>query len=131
MSANTNPLFPLTPNVQSSLVTTACTDRTGATTTNLVLAYTPGGSGDFLNWIHFEATGNTAAACMLIFLKAGSTYSLVGQTTVSAVSASTTVASWEGDWTPAHPLALPSGTTVYVATTVTQNIVCTAVGGSY
>jgi hypothetical protein len=130
---NVAPIFPCTPNVGQGLVTTACTDRTGGTTTDLVSILTAGPEGSLLRSIHFHSTGTSIAACVLIFLLIGSTYTLIGEVTVTAITSNTTTQAWEGVWTPDLPpgQVLPAGAQIVVGVTVTQNIVAIATAGDY
>jgi hypothetical protein len=93
MTANTAPIFTLTPNAVISPAVTAAntaTDGTGNTTT----IFTGGANGSMLRGIVFKATGTNAATVARIFLNNGSTSAtatnnaLIGELSLPATTAS-------------------------------------------
>jgi hypothetical protein len=131
MSANTNPTFPLTPNIGQAKLTGANTARDG-TGSNLVTAFTPGTNSSLLRRLHFHAAGTTVAAVITIFLHQGSTYTLVGEVLVTAVTPSNTAVAFSADWTPPVQVqeAMASGATIVCGLTVyNADIHITAFGG--
>jgi hypothetical protein len=87
--ANTNPIFALTPDVPIVTVTAATTDRTGATTTNLVNLLTATSSGTKITQIGAKVAGNNAATLVLIFITdtAGANPKLFDEIALPAVTA--------------------------------------------
>jgi hypothetical protein len=121
MAANTSPIFALVPETKIVTVTTATTDRTGATTTNLVELLTAGTDGTKITQIGAKVAGTNTACLVLIFITdtAGANPKLYDEILLSAVTATTTVTS-DRKVTAYSDLQLKSGQKVLVGTTVAQ-----------
>jgi hypothetical protein len=119
--ANTSPIFALVPETKIVTVTTATTDRTGATTTNLVELLTAGTDGTKITQIGAKVAGTNTACLVLIFITdtSGANPKLYDEISLSAVTPTTTVTS-ERKVTAYSDLQLKSGQKVLVGTTVAQ-----------
>ena len=121
MAANTSPIFALVPETKIVTVTTATTDRTGATTTNLAELLTAGTDGTKITQIGAKVAGDNTACLVLIFITdtAGANPKLYDEIGLLAITASTTVTSQRAV-TAYSDLQLKSGQKVLVGTTVAQ-----------
>jgi hypothetical protein len=132
--ANTNPIFALTPDVPIVTVTAATTDRTGATTTNLVNLLTATSSGTKITQIGAKVAGNNAATLVLIFITdtAGANPKLFDEIALPAVTAGNTTTS-QRQVNVYSDLQLKAGQVVKVGATVISggNINIFAVKGDY
>jgi hypothetical protein len=132
--ANTNPIFALTPDVPIVTVTAATTDRTGATTTNLVNLLTATSSGTKITQIGAKVAGNNAATLVLIFITdtAGANPKLFDEIALPAVTASTQATS-QRQVNVYSDLQLKAGQIIKVGATVISggNINIFAVKGDY
>jgi hypothetical protein len=119
--ANTSPIFALVPETKIVTVTAATTDRTGATTTNLVELLTAGTDGTKITQIGAKVAGTNTACLVLIFITdtAGANPKLFDEIVLQAITASTTQASFR-DVTAYSDLQLKSGQKVLVGITVAQ-----------
>ncbi len=93
MAANTTPTFVLTPNVTTSNTSAANTAIDGTGT--LVTGFTAGTNGSRVERIRVKCAATSAAANVNVFLYNGSTNILLTTVAVTAVTASTTVATFE------------------------------------
>lgn len=133
MAVPENPVPMLaTPKNGQGTITGANTARDGSGS-NLITLLTVGSNGGLLRWIHFHAITTTAAAVLTIFLKVGSTYTLIGEVLVSAVTPSNTAVAFSYDWFPANPggLALVASSSIVVGQTIAQDMAATANYGDY
>jgi hypothetical protein len=132
--ANTNPIFALTPDVPIVTVTAATTDRTGATTTNLVNLLTATSSGTKITQIGAKVAGNNAATLVLIFITdtAGANPKLFDEIALPAVTASNQATS-QRQVNVYSDLQLKAGQIIKVGATVVSggNINIFAVKGDY
>jgi hypothetical protein len=119
--ANTSPIFALVPETKIVTVTTATTDRTGATTTNLAELLTAGTDGTKITQIGAKVAGDNTATGVLIFItdSAGANPKLYDEIALEAVTAGTTTTS-ERQVTAYSDLQLKSGQKVLVGITVAQ-----------
>lgn len=119
-------------------VTTAQTDKTGATASNIVTLYTAtaaaappgGGNGAFIQDITIKGTGTTAAATVCIFKNVSSTRYLIKEVLVTAITSSTTVATFDSGKLTINEFLAP-GDKIDVLTTVTQTMHVSANVGEY
>jgi hypothetical protein len=132
--ANINPIFALTPDVPIVTVTAATTDRTGATTTNLVNLLTATSSGTKITQIGAKVAGNNAATLVLIFITdtAGANPKLFDEIALPAVTASNQATS-QRQVNVYSDLQLKAGQIIKVGATVISggNINIFAVKGDY
>lgn len=132
--ANVKPIFPVTPEVVFATVTTATTDRTGATTVNLSELLVASTSGTKITQIGAKVAGSNVSTLVLIFITdtSGNNPKLFDEIALNAVTASTTVTS-QREVTAYADLQLKSGQKVLVGTTVavTAGVNIFAVKGDY
>jgi hypothetical protein len=124
MPANTSPIFALTPKLALGRITTAQTDKSGATTANLVTLYTATTNGTKVTQIGFKFIGTSTAGTFLIFITDtdGTTLRLFDELLMSAVASSTTAITHR-QVISYSDLQLASGQKIIVgATTANTNI---------
>jgi hypothetical protein len=121
MAANTSPIFALVPETKIVTVTAATTDRTGATTTNLVELLTATTDGTKITQIGAKAAGSNTACLVLIFITdtAGANPKLYDELALAPITA-TTLATSERKVSAYSDLQLKSGQKVLVGITVAQ-----------
>lgn len=119
--ANTSPIFALVPETKIVTVTSATTDRTGATTANLAELLVAATDGTKITQIGAKVAGTNTACLVLIFITdtAGANPKLFDEIGLQAITASTTVTS-QRQVTAYSDLQLKSGQKVLVGTTVAQ-----------
>lgn len=133
MPANTTPIFTLTPVVGIATLTspTAVTSRANTTgTTNLTLLDTAGTNGTRIDQIYIRAKETTVAGSVFIWVYNGATAFLFDEFLVSAVTASNTAEAFSIS-RPYDNLVLPSGTSLYVSSTIDQDFNIFAFGGDF
>ena len=134
MAANTSPIFALVPETNIVTVTSATTDRTGATTTNLVELLTATTDGTKITQIGAKAAGSNVATNVLIFITntSGTSPKLYDEIILVAVTAGNTTTS-QRQVTAYSDLQLKSGQKVLVGMTVavTDGINIFAIKGDY
>lgn len=140
MAANTIPITPGALKVVSAALTTACTDKTGATITNLVAGFTAataanGGQGALVQDITATApssTSTTSVAFVLLIFKvsSGGVYKLWREIAVAVGAGSTTVVgATTGKITLNENLA--PGEALWFGTTVTLPVHVTGNAGEF
>ena len=132
--ANTSPIFALTPEAAFVTVTAATTDRTGATTTNLVELLTAATDGTKITQIGAKAAGTNTACLVLIFITddTGANPKLFDEISMESYTPGTTLPSFR-NVTAYSDLQLKSGQKVLVGITVsvTDGINIFAIKGDY
>lgn len=132
--ANTNPIFALTPEAALVTVTATTTDRTGATTTNLVNLLTASTSGTKITQIGAKVAGNNVATLALIFITdtSGLNPKLFDEIALPAVTASNQATS-QRQVNVYSDLQLKAGQIIKVGATVISggNINIFAIKGDY
>ena len=121
MSANTSPVFAITPNMAYAEITATTTDRTGVTTTNVQLLVSAGSNGTKVSQIGCKVEGVSVAGCLLIFISngligSGGALKLFDELIISAVTPSTTAASFRS-FNAYSDLELKTGQYIYVGIT--------------
>lgn len=91
----TTPSFAATPRVDAIAIATANTARDGTGT--IGTAFTAGASGSRIERIRIQATVTTTAGVVRLFLHDGSTYFLLKEILVTAITPSTTVAAFSAE----------------------------------
>lgn len=90
-------------------------------------------SGTLVTRVHCHATVATAAAVLNFWYSSdsGTTWRLIGDLTVAAVTPGTTAAAWSGDFVPPGGSIIVVGTTgrLGVTTTIAQSTNFAAIGG--
>lgn len=110
------PVFAATPNVGSGLVpATADTSLTAPTNTTTV--FTAGASGAKVEEIVCQGVGTTVAGVVNVFRHDGSTYHLIDQFLITAVTSSTTAVAYRSSHTYDN-LILKATETVRVTVTI-------------
>ena len=117
--ANTKPIFALTPETAMVTVSAATTDRTGATTANLVDLLTAGTNGTKITQIGAKVAGDNLGTLVLIFITDtnGSNPKLFDEIELTAVTASTLTTS-QREVTTYADLQLKAGQKIQVGITV-------------
>lgn len=133
MPANTSPIFALTPQLVTTVITGTTTDKSGATVANMKQLYTGATNGTKITQIGYKCVGNSSAGLLLIWITDtnGANIALYDEIAIAAVTSSTTVATNRGVnfYTD---LQLKSGQILWVgATVVTTNIYAFAQIGDF
>jgi hypothetical protein len=133
MAANISPIFALIPETKGVAITGTTTDKTGATTANMVDLVTGATDGTKVTWIKFKHVGTSTAGLYLMWITdtAGANPRLYAELPIAAVTSSGTVATNENTiFTP--DLQLKAGQKIQVgATTANTNIHVTASIGDF
>jgi hypothetical protein len=121
MAANTSPIFALVPETKIVTVTAATTDRTGATTTNLVELLTATTDGTKITQIGAKVAGTNTACLVLVFITdtAGANPKLYDELALDPITPTTLITS-ERQVNAYSDLQLKSGQKVLVGITVAQ-----------
>ena len=134
MAANTSPIFALSPELAIATVTTATTDRTGATMTNTVTLLTAATNGTKITQIGAKVAGTNAGTLVLIFISdsTGANFKLFDEIALPNLTPSTTTTSQRAV-TAYSDLQLKAGQVIKVGTTVaiTAGVNIFAVKGDY
>ena len=133
MPANTSPIFPLTPiiglgNLNAATALTARTPITG--TTGLTKLTDTSTNGTKIDAITVKGQGTTVASIVDIWIYNGTTSFLFDEISVTAITASTTTASFVSTVSYAN-LVLPATYQLYVSQTIAPNVTVEAFGGQY
>lgn len=125
MTANVQPLFVLTPVAKTASVTTATTDSPPRNGTGNAFAtiLSAGSAGTRLDRIVAASQGTSVAGELLLFIYDGTTNWFYKEIAITAITASTTLASFTSELvrTDGLPLLiLPSGYSLKCCVTVTQ-----------
>ena len=131
MPANTNPIFILTPNVGRVLINAAnlSTDGSGTIGSTIFLAFTPSSNGSRVESVTFTSaqatetlSANTRIAVYVSTLNTGATSSantyIVAESTLTAVTRSSTILGMTYTFTFAGGLFLPSNNYLLVTSSV-------------
>lgn len=127
----TNAQFATTARCDAIDISTANTSRTGSGT--IVQFMLAGASGSRVERIRIKAQGTTTTGMVRIFTWDGSTYRLFEEVSVSAVTPSGTVESFEAtiNLGSAAPLFLPDGSALGASTNNAEAFIVTAIGGDF
>ena len=131
MAAGNLPIFIATPKHPSVRISTANTNRDGATGTYGTL-YTVGANGAFFQGFRWAAEGNTTAGAIRLFLQDGGAgnVEMIYETVVAAVTfvvGTTPVA--QGEWYPVGGIMLAASTVVKCSTQIGETFSCWLEGG--
>lgn len=137
MTANTSPIYPLTPNngAMNVVLTSANTAKDGTGTAELI--FTAGANGSRIKRIVIKPIGTNVQTCLRIFINNGSSQSsasnnlFYGDYTILANTLSETAAT--NDYVYPMELDLAAGYKVYVTigTAVSAGLAISAHGGDY
>ena len=140
MAANTQPIFPVSPNVSGGKVITADTSYE-TPTTNPVTVFTAGTNGSRIDEIKVRALGDNVATVLRLFVYTGSAYHLVHETTLASSSAAANAVTGtdydilrDTGYEAMPPIPyLDAGWTIIatVGTTVASGWMVTVFGGDY
>jgi hypothetical protein len=136
MPANTQPIFPLTPNVAWVVLTTANTAVDGTGTVGTV--FTAGADGARVDYLKLRARGTNVASVLRVFLNNGSANttaannSLVAEYALPATTASAAAECGNDIVIPLN-MTIPAGwkTNVTLGTAVAAGWQVTGFGGNY
>lgn len=132
--ANFKPIFPLIPETKIVTVTSATTDRTGATTTNLVELLTAATDGTKITQIGAKVAGTNIGTIVLIFITntSGTSPKLFDEIALSPITANTLTTS-QREVTTYADLQLKAGQKILVGLTVaiTDGVNIFAIKGDY
>lgn len=138
MSANSSPIFALTPNNGASgVILTAGNNNYDGTNANAALIYTAGVNGSFLSKIICKATGTNVATVIRIFLNNNSTVSTAANNsfflefTLAATAAASNAAVQPYEFILRKVLAPSTRIYAILATTVAAGYAISAEGGDY
>lgn len=111
---------------------TANTNRDG-TTGSYQLIFSAGDAGSRVSRIDFKATGTTTAGMLRIFINEGASRKLIGEVAVSAITPSSTVATWSGEWVPSgvDGRILTKDQSLYFTTHNAEEFVALVTAGDY
>ena len=133
MAANTEPVFALKPETKIGNITGTTTDKSGATTANIITLLTAATDGTKVTRIKFKHVGNSTAGTALVWITdtAGANPRLAYEETYAAITSSATVRTAEVEFV-FNDLQLKSGQEIWVgATVVTSDIHVTASIGDF
>lgn len=123
------PQFAATVRCSSAALSTADTARTG-TPTNVVTVFTAGSSGSRIDEVNVVATATTTAGVVRLWIFNGTTYFLLQEIMVSAITPSTTQPVFSSTLTY-NNLMLPSGHSLRATTNNSETFAVTAFGGDF
>ena len=131
MTANTNPIFTLTPNALPITISTANTGRDGTGTLGTVV--TAQANGTRVEAIKITAQGTTTAGVVRFFITdaAGANPKLWEERLVTAITPSTTVKVFEDFWVLDLPIVLASGQLIKAGTHNAESFTIHAVAGDF
>jgi len=123
------PAFASTPKASAVvLAATADTSRTSPTTVGTV--FTAGSSGSRIDEVWVTAVGTTTAGQVRLFLYNGTTYYLLREVLVAAVTPSASVSAFTQVVT-FNNMVLPSGWSLRATTNNAESFAVTALGGDF
>jgi hypothetical protein len=125
----TTPNFASTVKVGLGTLATADTARTG-TPTNVVTIFTAGSSGSRIDEISIIATATTTAGVVRLWIFNGTTYYLFEEILVSAITPSTSVATFNTTLT-FNNFMLPTGHSLRATTNNSEGFNVIAFGGDF
>ncbi len=130
MSASQRPVFAV---IAASVSVSYGTAETGRSSpTNIQDIITGRTDGTLIHGLCFKATGTTTAGMIRIWRKVSSTYYLIDEVPVSAITPSATVAAWQGYWVPpVSPFVLSSGQKLAFTTHNAETFNCDCHAGSF
>lgn len=131
MTANTTPIFTLTPHIGAVAIATANTARDGSGTIGTVL--TAGANGTRITRIQIKATVTTTAGTIRLFVYDGANYFLWKEIANSAITVAANTPAYEYSlYLPGElALILPVGYSLRASTEKAENHNIIAEGGDY
>ena len=125
----TTPAFASTVRCALGALATADTARTG-TPTNVVTIFTAGAAGSRLDEIDITATGTTTSGVVRLWIYNGTTYYLIQEILVTAITPSVTQATFSSTSTY-NNFMLPSGYSLRATTNNSETFTVAAFGGDF
>jgi hypothetical protein len=122
------PNFAATVRFSAANIATADTSRTSPT--NVGTVFTAGSSGSRIDEVNIISTGTTTAGVVRLWVYTGSTYYLLSETIVTAITPSTTLAVFSSTST-FNNLMLPSGHSLRATTNNSESFNVIAFGGDF
>lgn len=123
-----NPSFAATPRVGLATVSTADTSRTSPS--NAVTVFTAGASGSRIDEIDITATGTTTANMIRLWIYNGSTYYLIQEISVPAITPTTVISVFQSSSTY-NNFMLQSGQSLRATTNNAESYNVVAFGGDF
>ena len=122
MAANTQQIFPLTPNIGKARISAANTARDGSGS-NVTQVYTAGGNGDILfrfTVTESDATASSTSVAQVIrfFVYDGTNYRLYKELLMPSVAGTTSALSGTVNYQIPGGMYLPSGSFIYATATL-------------
>ena len=132
MTANTSPIFTLTPNALPVSLSAANTERIYSSGT-LVTVVTAGANGSRIEALKATASATTTAGVIRYWITdaAGANPKLFEERLVTAVTPSTTVKVFEDFWTLDKPIVLASGQLLRASTHNAETFNINAIAGDF
>lgn len=98
MPANTSPIFALSPETKLGKITATTTDKSGATTTNLIDLVTGATNGTKVTQVKYKHSGNSTAGIFMLFITdtSGANHRLHAESSFTTITSGTTTATAEG-----------------------------------
>lgn len=122
------PSFAATVRASAANIATADTSRTAPT--NVGTVFTAGSSGSRIDEVNIISTGTTTTGVVRLWVYTGSTYYLLSETLVSAITPSTSIAVFSSTST-FNNLMLPSGYSLRATTNNSESFNIIAFGGDF
>jgi hypothetical protein len=122
------PSFAATVRVSAANIATADTSRTAPTEVGTV--FTAGSGGSRIDEVNIISTGTTTAGVVRLWVYTGSTYYLLSETLVTAITPSSSVAVFSSISTY-NNLMLPSGHSLRATTNNSESFNVIAFGGDF
>lgn len=125
----TTPQFASTVRCATGILSTADTARSG-TPTNPVTIFLAGASGSRIDEVDIVATGTTTSGVVRLWIYNGTTYFLLQEILVSAITPSVSTAVFSAVYT-FNNLMLPSGYSLRATTNNSESFTVIAFGGDF
>jgi hypothetical protein len=125
---STTPQFAST--VKTGVVSIGTADTSRTAPTNVGTLFSAGSNGSRVDEIDIVATGTTTSGVVRIFVYNGSTYYLLREVLVSAITPSTTVAVFSSTLVFSN-LVIPTSYSIRVTTNNAETFHVTAFGGDF
>ena len=116
--------------VKAAAVNIATADTSRTSPTNVGTVFTAGASGSRIDEVNIVSTGTTTAGVVRLWVYTGSTYYLLSETLVTAITPSTTLAVFSSTST-FNNLMLPSGHSLRATTNNSESFNVIAFGGDF
>ncbi len=129
MIANIAPHFVDAFIAAEAIISAANTNRDGTGT--VVTVVTGALKGTLIELVRVKATGTTTAGMVRLFIHDGTNFRLYAEISVTAITPSATIQTFEAEYVPTKPLILPSGYSLRATTHNAESFTVLATGGDY